>query len=486
MTGFMKLLAFAVSVACAGCAAVPVQDSGPAALGLRDELRRSGADYRSPLEFRSFSDTLTRAEVMFAIGKREDAEKLYRLSILKGALLKESVGRHEAPSPPDGIDPSAQGGSATDEPNAASSPDAAPEQPVPAEPPPPVPAAEQPLPPAASPRPAPPAGSAAQIPAAPPGERVLPDDGTASLLDGERSRVAGTRATYLVRKNDTLKRVGARLGVDWRLLAKINGIDPKQKLTVGQEISYDNHKIVPKRVRDGIVINIPDRTLYLFRSGQLKKAYPVAVGRPQKPDDDELWKTPTGRFTITAKQKDPTWKVPPSIREEMERKGEEVLTEVLPGGRNPLGRYALRTSLPGILIHGTTSPASIYSFSSHGCIRVNPDHMEELFQAVSTQTPGEIIYQPVKLLASRTGRVFLEVHRDIYNVYGGDLAGEAKRLIRNGNVAGRVDWKRVARSLKRSSGIPEEITLTDEAARPDVPPATARLAGTPARTGPIP
>jgi lipoprotein-anchoring transpeptidase ErfK/SrfK len=284
------------------------------------------------------------------------------------------------------------------------------------------------------------------------------DDGIGTLPAGERSRIVGTRSEYLVRKGDSLVRIGARLGVDWRQLARINGIEPSRTLRVGQVLYYDNHRIVPKRVKDGIVINIPDRTLYLFRGGRVWKSYPVAVGRPRKPKDDELWMTPTGRFTITAKEKDPTWRVPPSIQEEMERKGEDVVTEVPPGDDNPLGKYALRTTLPGILIHGTISPASIYSFSSHGCIRVSPANMEELFQAVSVRTPGEIVYQPVKLLVSQSGRVFLEVHRDIYDIYRGDLQAVAQRLIRRENVAGRVDWTLVSRALRRSSGIPEEVT----------------------------
>jgi len=127
------------------------------------------------------------------------------------------------------------------------------------------------------------------------------------------------------------------------------------------------------------------------------------------------WQTPTGRFRIIAKAKDPTWTVPPSIQEEMRLEGKEIITSIPPGADNPLGRYAIKTTLPGILIHSTTKPWSIYTYASHGCIRVYPERMEELFKLIRVNTAGEIIYRPVKLATTETGRIFLEVHGDIYS-----------------------------------------------------------------------
>jgi murein DD-endopeptidase MepM/ murein hydrolase activator NlpD len=83
-------------------------------------------------------------------------------------------------------------------------------------------------------------------------------------------RFIGNRGYYTVRQWDTLKRVGARLGVDWRSLVKINNLDPKAQLRPGQIIAYDNRKIVPSALRDGIVINIADRTLYLLKNGEVR------------------------------------------------------------------------------------------------------------------------------------------------------------------------------------------------------------------------
>ena len=106
----------------------------------------------------------------------------------------------------------------------------------------------------------------------------------------------------------------------------------------------------------------------------------------------------------------------------------------------------------------TTKPWSIYSFASHGCIRVYPEQMEEFFKEVAVNTPGEIIYKPVKLAVTEQGRVFLEVHQDVYNKSSG-LGQEARRLIERQRLSGQVDWQKVDSIVQRKSGIAEDITL---------------------------
>ena len=91
-----------------------------------------------------------------------------------------------------------------------------------------------------------------------------------------------------------------------------------------------------------------------------------------------------------------------------------MLKVVPPGANNPLGKYWLGLSMPGIGIHGTTSPKSIYHFQSHGCIRLHPEDAERLFHMVEEGEAGIIIYQPILLLHTPQGQVFIESHRDIY------------------------------------------------------------------------
>ncbi|HBR22391.1 MAG TPA: hypothetical protein DD713_07505 [Nitrospiraceae bacterium] len=110
------------------------------------------------------------------------------------------------------------------------------------------------------------------------------------------------------------------------------------------------------------------------------------------------------------------------------------------------------------MIHETIWPTSVYQFRSHGCIRALPENMEKFFKEVEINTVGELIYNPVKVAASDKGRIFLEVHKDIYGKFR-DLKTEAKRLIEEKGVAEKVDWQKVETLLKEKSGIAEDITL---------------------------
>lgn len=269
--------------------------------------------------------------------------------------------------------------------------------------------------------------------------------------------LVGNPSVYHVKKNENIRLIAAKLGVTRQHLMEVNGLNSKTVLKTGQQLKYNNRKIIPQQVRNGIIINIPEKTLYYFKGGKLTRSIPVALGVATKNKKFD-WKTPTGKFKIVAKQKDPTWYVPSSIQEEMEDEGKEVITSIPPGPTNPLGKYAFKTTLPGILIHSTIRPASIYSFASHGCIRVYPQHMEEFFNEVKVNTPGEIIYRPVKLVNTETGRIFLEVHHDVYGK-SAELTQVAKQLIEKQKLSDRVNWQKVRSVIRQKAGIAEDITL---------------------------
>ena len=278
-----------------------------------------------------------------------------------------------------------------------------------------------------------------------------------TVVEPGSDRLVGAKGVYTVVKSDTVRLVAAKLGVSQQHLRSMNGLNAKAYLRRGQKLAYNNLKIIPRQMKDGIIINIPDRTLYYFQQGTLVTSLPVALGSVTK-NEKYVWQTPVGKFKITAKMKDPTWTVPPSIQTEMEEQGKEVITTLPPGPENPLGKYAIRTSIPGILIHSTTKPSSIYSFSSHGCIRLSPDQMEEFFPQIKVNTRGEIIYKPVKLAITENGRVFLEVHHDIYKK-SANLVAEARQLVEKQKLSEVVDWEKLEMVVKQKSGIAEDITL---------------------------
>jgi len=268
--------------------------------------------------------------------------------------------------------------------------------------------------------------------------------------------IIGGTTHYTVQKGDRLELIGAKLGVFWKNIAKENNLDLKTPCVPGQVLKVTTRKIVPRIVEDGIIINIADRTLYYFKMGKLT-AYPVGVGLARE-DDFGDWRTPTGKFVITGKKKNPTWSVPDSIQLETAFKGKEVEETVPPGPKNPLGRYAIQTSIPGVLIHETIWPSSVYRFQSHGCIRMLPENMEIFFEEVGKGMKGEIIYEPVKIMLTREGKPYLEVRTDTYKRFS-SLKDRAWKLIDDRGIRDKVDTDKVEQIIKDQSGIAEDITL---------------------------
>ena len=82
------------------------------------------------------------------------------------------------------------------------------------------------------------------------------------------------------------------MGVDVSMLWEQNGRDLRAALQPGQTLTVDNRHVVPGGVSDAVVVNIPQRMLFLFSPGDEMRGYPVAVGRP-------TWQTPTGSFSVS-------------------------------------------------------------------------------------------------------------------------------------------------------------------------------------------
>ncbi|QEM67260.1 L,D-transpeptidase family protein [Geobacter sp. FeAm09] len=396
-------------------------DTRQDALRAVSHLRASGFGQQMPDEMTSVDATLSLAEQHYRMHERDKAERYYLLTIQKVRVIQETLPLAPPPEAAGNIPPQKAS--------------AAPPETVPAEP---VPA------------PAPEQRTASQ-------DIPVPPQAAPSHEEFTSAKVVGSASVYTVVKGDTLRLVAAKLGVSRQHLIATNRLEAKAVLKAGQKLKYNNRKIIPQRMREGIVVNIPDRTLYYFRQGKLVTSLPVAVGTGKKSDKFD-WQTPVGKFRVTGKQKDPTWHVPVSIRSEMEEEGKEVITSIPPGPGNPLGRYAIKTSIPGILIHSTIKPWSIYGFASHGCIRVSPLQMEGFFNEVRVNTPGEIIYKPVKVAVTEQGRILLEVHQDVYKK-GVKPDVEAWNLIRKYRLAERIDRDKVEAVIRQRSGIAEDISL---------------------------
>ena len=200
---------------------------------------------------------------------------------------------------------------------------------------------------------------------------------------------------YVVRQGDTLASLRARFGADTVTLVQLNKLDKARPLVAGRVLTIDNRHIAVIDAGTSIAINIAQRMLYHF-DGESVMAYPIAVGV-------RGWATPVGAFTVIDKEEHPTWDVPLSIQEEMQRLGKPVVTQVPPSPSNPLGDYWIRLSFPSVGIHGTNQPLSLYRYASHGCVRLHPEDVAALYPRVSIGSAGVIRYQPVSI-ASIDGR----------------------------------------------------------------------------------
>jgi len=210
-----------------------------------------------------------------------------------------------------------------------------------------------------------------------------------------------------VSPGDTLLDIARRhdLGQDEILLA--NPAVDRWLPTAGTAILLPHRYIIPKAKRTGLILNVPEMRLYYFpKPGPGKvpvvTTHPVSIGRMD-------WRTPLGNTQVVAKQRNPAWYPPPSLKKEAAASGEALPDVVNPGPDNPLGRYAVRLAIPGYLIHGTNKPYGVGMRVTHGCVRMYPEDIETLFDVVTVGTPVQIINQPIKV-GWLDGTLYLEVH----------------------------------------------------------------------------
>lgn len=173
----------------------------------------------------------------------------------------------------------------------------------------------------------------------------------------------------------------------------------------------------PDLASPAVVINLPSRTLELYLGNTLVKTYPVAIGKVSTP-------TPVGSFSITSKEVNPGWYPP---------KGGAVVPS---GPDNPLG-YRWMEFLPLYGIHGTNAPWAIGEAVSNGCIRMQEEAVEELFEIIPYGTPVYVTYDRVKVHVDEN-QVSIGIYPDVYN-YGSVLVEEVKQKLAAHELQGVVN-----------------------------------------------
>jgi lipoprotein-anchoring transpeptidase ErfK/SrfK len=136
----------------------------------------------------------------------------------------------------------------------------------------------------------------------------------------------------------------------------------------------------PTKEKPGtIIIDTPNRFLYLVQEGGKAIRYGIGVGRP-----GFEW---AGVKSITAKKEWPDWRPP---KEMLARRPD--LPDYMPGGpANPLGARAMYLGSTLYRIHGSNEPETIGTAVSSGCIRMRNEDVIDLYDRVPVGTKVIVI-----------------------------------------------------------------------------------------------
>jgi L,D-transpeptidase ErfK/SrfK len=275
---------------------------------------------------------------------------------------------------------------------------------------------------------------------------------------------------------DTLLDIARRYSVGYEEIRRAN---PTLDLWIpgaGVDVLVPGRRILPQGPREGVVVNLPEHRLYYYPKAKRHEkpvviTYPVSVGKMD-------WRTPLGQTQVVSKQALPSWRPPPSVRQEHAERGDPLPNVVPPGPDNPLGEYAMRLGIhPGdYLIHGTNNPQAVGMAVTHGCIRMYPEDIEALFKMVPVGTKVWLVNEPVKV-AFVNGELLLEAHPQI-DAEGQPMEPDLNTLSPQldhalGATTAAINWDLARDALQAAQGMP---TLVGLQADLDAPPGAAPAA----------
>jgi L,D-transpeptidase ErfK/SrfK len=285
--------------------------------------------------------------------------------------------------------------------------------------------------------------------------------GAEYLLPANGDNVIGRNSTAVATHEDTLFDIARRNGVGYEEIVAANpGVDPWLP-GEGTEVLIPSRLVLPDTPRTGIVVNLPEHRLYYYppvKKGEppVVRTYPISVGKMD-------WKTPIGTTQIVSKQEKPNWYPPESVRKEHEARGDPLPRVVPAGPDNPLGEYAMRLGIPGgaYLIHGTNKPAGVGMQVTHGCIRLYPEDIAELFQLVPVRTAVMLVDQTNKVGWQR-GILYFERHAPLDGTDNpADMDPGVMQAMVTAAAAGRpvdVDWSLAEQSYRQATGVPVPLS----------------------------
>jgi L,D-transpeptidase ErfK/SrfK len=318
-------------------------------------------------------------------------------------------------------------------------------------------------------RPSPPPPPPPAAPIAPPAP-VLPKPTATHRfeLSPEQGDLVGYVQKVTVGKDDTLPDIARRFDVGYEEILLANpGVDPWLP-GAGREVVVPTQFVLPAAPHEGVVVNVAAMRIFYYpphKKGEPQMVYthPIGIGRVG-------WKTPEGTTRIVAREKDPVWVVPESVRKEHAEDGDMLPAVVKAGPDNPLGEYAFRLSWPSYLIHGTNKPYGVGMRSSHGCMRLYPEDIAVFYDLIPIGTKVTVVNQPYAF-GWRDGTLYMQAYA-VMEDDSRDWDKNRKRLLANlmnpkqrqkigQRIEGAdkdVDWQRVGDLAHSPRAVPVPVT----------------------------
>ena len=269
------------------------------------------------------------------------------------------------------------------------------------------------------------------------------------------SRLIGQRMQHKVEVGDYLHSISQAYNIGLiALMASNPSVDPFLPLP-GTRLDLPTLMLLPDVEHKGIVINLPELRLYYFPNNTNKvHVFPVGIGREGR-------ETPQMNSFVKTKLKDPVWTPTPTTRAVYLEKYKMVLPRTVQAGKhNPLGSFALQLAYgqSNYLIHGTNKDFGIGMRISSGCIRMNPDDIEWLYNNVKVNESVRIINTPIKFTLEPNGQRLLEVHSPLSSEiwHNEDSGSDVVNQFKENNS---VDKSTVNKALLMHYGLPVNVNI---------------------------
>ena len=261
--------------------------------------------------------------------------------------------------------------------------------------------------------------------------------------------MVGSFAKYTVKKGDTYYKIARSHNVSRLTLLQLNHVGGSRRPKPGKILLLPTMHIPPRNPGNGIVLNVPERAVYIFRDGKFKTRHACAIGQPG-------WETALGAYHLEQKEKNPTWHPTPTM---IEREN-IVIKEVAAGPGNPLGDRWMGWSLGGYGFHSTNRPTSIGTAASHGCVRLYPEAAHAMYDQVKVGMPILSIYEPMTL-GKQNGSIYLSVFGDVYD-RGLVTRKRAQTLLAQNGLLPLVDEAQLADIVAAQEGYPRRLIGSDQ------------------------